>query len=138
MLNRQQVEKVLVLNGVKPTAADEEIRSLLIQARWHEDDVKAALLVLKENVETHETHVDTLHKVFRTDERLQPDTINALLGIDVDLSDTDIEVNRERARGHMTFSQLSQIALVSVALAAISLSLFMWLMKVGPFHQTVI
>ena len=50
---------------------------MLISARFDNDEVNAALVVLRENTKTNETRVDGLHKVFRTDEGLQIVTIMA-------------------------------------------------------------
>jgi len=136
MFDRIQVEKMLVLNGVEPTAPDEEIRSVLIEARWDKHDVDAALSVLRENTETHETHVDTLHKVFRTDERLQPSTISALLGIDLDITDADVVPDAIESRNSISFMQKTQMACVTLFLAGACMVGLMWFMKVGIFHHT--
>lgn len=138
MFSRAQVEKLLILNGVEPTAPDEEIRAVLVQARWHEEDVNSALSVLKENTTTHKTHVDTVHKIFRSDDRLQADTINAVLGIDVDFSDADIALRRKQAKNGMSFSFVLTVAFVALIVSMACLFSMMWLMKVGLFHQTVV
>lgn len=138
MFDRVQVEKLLVLNGVEPTAPDEEIRSVLIEARWDHDDVNAALSVLRENTATHETHVDTFHKVFRSDQRLKPSTISALLGIDLDLTDADVSPAAVQSKKTVSAGQKAQMILVTLCLTGICTVGLMWFMKVGLFHHTAV
>ena len=70
MLDRTHLERVLKINGVSPTAADEEIRAVLLSARYRDDEVNMALLVLRENVDTKAARVDSLQKLMRSDQLL--------------------------------------------------------------------
>jgi len=108
-----------------------------VSANWHHDDVETALMVLRENTVSHETHVDTLHKIFRSDERLKPETISSLLGIDMDISSKDIELKRKLAKGRFTMGLVVQIFLVSLFFAVVIMLSSMWLLEFGIFHQTV-
>jgi hypothetical protein len=137
MIERDYISKILKLNGIDVTAPDEEIKSVLISAHWHEDDVDTALMVLRENKKNHETHVDTLHKVFHSDERLSPETISSLLGIDMEVSSKDIELRRKLAKGQLSAGLILQMSLVSILLASVVLLASMWFLKFGIFHQTV-
>ena len=67
MIDKRSIEAFLRVNGIPPTAQDEEIRSVLLSAKWNENEVDTALVVLKENLTNQETHVDTLHKVFNSE-----------------------------------------------------------------------
>jgi hypothetical protein len=97
MIEKKNIEAFLKVNGIPPTARDEEIRSVLLSARWNHNEVDTALMVLKENVKSNQTHVDTLHKVFNTDDRLSSAEISNLLGIDVHLSSEDVgDINKKR------------------------------------------
>ena len=58
MIEKRSVEAFLKVNGIPATAKDEEIRSVLLSARWNNNEVDTALMVLKENVLSNETHVD--------------------------------------------------------------------------------
>lgn len=136
MFERQQIEKMLVAHGINPTAADEEIRAVLVSAEWHEDDIEAAIYVLRDNNHNNQSHVDALHQVFRTDERMRPETIKALLGIDIDINSRDVIKHKRHARGKLALSQIINISLTSIALAVVCLLLAMWYMKVGFFHYT--
>jgi hypothetical protein len=117
MIEKQHIEAFLKANGVKPTASDEEIRSVLISARWEHQEIDTALIVLKENIVSHETHVDTLHKVFNSDNRLDAAEISALLGIEVTLSNKDVNlsVTEQRKRSERRRIILSFVLSVCIA-----------------------
>ncbi len=137
MLKREHIERLLALNGVTPAASDEEIKSLLLGARWTEDDVEAAVIVLRENKSTHERHVDSLHKVFQSDDRLRPDVVASLLGVHMDVSAADIKLAKKRKRGSVSLQQGVSIALFAIILAASFVLVSMWHLEVGVFHQTL-
>ncbi len=134
MLDRAHIEKLLKLNGVAPTAADEEIKSVLISARWHKDDVETALLILRENLNSHEAHIDTLHKVFRSDEQLDAEMISALLGVDISLTPEALKSDSQMHRARISFGQMVQIGLVSLSASVICLLASMWYLQIGVFH----
>lgn len=123
------------MNGSSPAAPDEEIRSVLISARWNKDDVESALTVLRENVRTHKSRVEHLNNVFITDKRLSPDAIHALLGIDVRVDATDL--SRLRARQSMAYwVQVFSIFLIAIIIAAAALLGVMYAEGVGVFHPS--
>jgi hypothetical protein len=120
MIEKQHVEAFLKANGVKETASDEEIRSVLISARWDHEEIDTALIVLKENMTSHETHIDTLHKVFNSDSRLNAAEITALLGIEVSLTHHDVttSVSEKRQlieRGRIIFSFILSVFLATAS-----------------------
>lgn len=134
MIEKRNIEAFLKVNGIPPTAKDEEIRSVLISARWNQNEVDTALMVLRENVKSQKSHVDTLHKVFNSDDRLNSSEISALLGIDVHLSSedvTDVNTKRKTIENHQAL-----IAFVlSVIIAATSLGYMLFVEKAGVFHE---
>lgn len=133
MIKRDQVEAILRVNGVTPTAPDEQIRSVLLSARYNNDEVDTALMVLRENIKTKQTHVDGLHKVFRTGEALSPDEISSLLGIEVDIDtsvDPEVEI-REFSKLQHTF-----IWILSFIFAVAAILLYMYIQKIGLFHPS--
>lgn len=136
MFDRTQIEKFLKINGVGLDSPHEEIRSVLLSAKWHEEDVETALLVLKEDTQSHKTRVDSLHKVFRKDDALKPETISALLGIDMDISPEDIAARRAGARNRLTASQVMHIAIVSLAFSLLFIFGSMYVSQTGMFHQS--
>lgn len=134
MLKRNQIESILKINGVQPTSPDEQIRSVLLSARYSKDEVDTAIMVLRENIVTNKTRVDGLHKVFRSDEALSPEEISQLLGIEIDLSDR-VAHRTEKTRD---FSKL-QYALVwilSFILAIVGLLFYMYVHNLGLFHPS--
>ncbi len=136
MIDRTHIEQILRLNGLQPTAADEEIRSVLISARWHKEDVETAITVLRENVNTRTSRVDTLHDVFLTDNRLSPEAIRSLLGIDVELGVSELETLRQ-SRQNLYMWQIISIFMIAVATAAILIVFMMYSQKVGFFHPSM-
>lgn len=135
MIEKRNVEAFLKANGIPPTAKDEDIRSVLLSARWNNREVDTALMVLKENIVSNKTHVDTLHKVFNSDDRLSSAEITKLLGIDVDLSDH----NSNQKDG--TFSQqVHHSSLITIILAILiavsSIGHLMYQEQAGFFHET--
>jgi hypothetical protein len=134
MMKREQIESVLKINGVEPTSADEEIRSVLLSARYSKDEVDTAIMVLREDTKTKKTRVDGLHKVFRTNEGLRPDEISQLLGIEVNLNrrvpDDTSELNR------MSALQNVIIWVLSALIAVLGLVFYMYIYKVGIFHSS--
>ncbi len=137
MFQRDQVEKLLSLNGVTTEASDDEIKSVLLSARWHKDDIEAAVLVLRENKVTHQTHVDSMHKVFRSDERMHPETVSALLGIEMNVMPSDMPSGERRVERGMTSKQMMTVAVVSLALSLMFVLAAMWHLEMGMFHQTL-
>lgn len=134
MIEKRNVEAFLKVNGIPPTAKDEEIRSVLLSARWNNNEVDTALMVLKENVKSNETHVDTLHKVFNTDDRLSSSEISKLLGIDVSLSDREVgDINKKHQLSKNSTAFLTLV--LSIIIAVSSIGYLMYKEKAGVFHM---
>lgn len=134
MINRDQIEKILKINGVSAAAPDEQIRSVLLSARYDNDEVDTAIMVLREDINTKKTRVDGLHKVFRTEQALDSKEIAQLLGIEVDITDRiTARENREKA----SFSYYIVLWLVSVAFATGAILFYMNMHQVGIYHPSV-
>lgn len=133
MIDRKHVEQLLKVNGLSPTAADEEIRSVLISARWHKEDVETAITVLRENVNTHQSRVDTLHDVFMTDRRLSPEAIHSLLGIDMEVNTSDLEIMRSKRQSLYMWQTISIFLMAFVIAAGMVLAL-MYTQGIGLFY----
>ena len=131
MIRREQVESILKINGVPESAADEEIRSVLLSARYNKDEVDTAIMVLRENVTTNKTRVDGLHKVFRTNETLSPEEISQLLGIDVTLEERVVPQSRVRK---MSVFQIIIVWMLATSIAFAGIIFYMYLHQVGFFH----
>jgi hypothetical protein len=135
MIEKRNVEAFLKVNGIPPTAKDEEIRSVLLSARWNNNEVDTALMVLKENINSNVTHVDTLHKVFNSDDRLSSSEISKMLGIDVNLSDLEEETV---LRKHQIIQNGNSLAVLILALviAFSSIGYLMYKAGAGVFHSS--
>lgn len=135
MIKRDQIESILKINGVAPGSADEQIRSVLLSARYSKDEVDTAIMVLRENTKTNQTRVDGLHKVFRSSEALNSAEISQLLGIEVNI---DQAVARQ-ARGAEGISGWLYVVVwvLSVVVAVVGILIYMYLYRVGVFHPSV-
>lgn len=133
MIKRSQIKKILKVNGVSPLSPDDHIRSVLLSARFNKDEVDTAIMVLREDANTKQVRVDGLHKVFRTDEALQPKEISELLGIEVDASTF---YRPERSTSTMAGIQYVSIWLFSVFFAVATVLTIMYVNEVGPFHPS--
>jgi len=134
MLQKKDIETILKINGVSAAAPDEEIRSVLLSARYNKDEVDTAIMVLRENTKTHQTRVDGLHKVFRSDQALNPAEISALLGIEVEVNEVTQLKNRKR---EMSMFQSAFVAFFAFGLAVAGVFSAMYIYQVGPFHPSV-
>ena len=134
MIDRSHVEAILKVNGVTPAAPEEEIRSVLLSARYHKDEVDTAIMVLREDTNTKKTRVDGLHKVFRSDQALNSNEIAQLLGIEVDISDR-IEARSNANR--ISYVYYVVLWLLSVFFATGIILFYMHMHQVGVFHPSV-
>lgn len=133
MIKQTQIEKILKINGVSPSSPEDHIRSVLLSARFDKEEVDAAVMVLRENRNTKQVKVEGLHKVFRSDESLQPQEISALLGIDVDASSF---YRPQEEPSTVVGVQYVTIWIVSVIFAVITVLTTMYVNQVGPFHPS--
>lgn len=133
MINRDHIESILKINGVAPGSPDEQIRSVLMSARYSKDEVDTAIMVLRENIKTKSTRVDGLHKIFRTDEALRPEEISQLLGIEVNI---DQSINTQSRSRDLSKYQFVLVWILSVLLAVLGIFVYMYLHKIGVFHPS--
>lgn len=136
MIDRKNIEQILRLNGLSETAEDEDIRSVLISARWNKEDVETAITVLRENTKTHASRVDKLHNVFFADRALTPEAIHSLLGIDVEVNSSELVSLRARRQSLYQW-QLISIFVFSLLIAFAFVIAMMYWQKAGPFHPGI-
>lgn len=133
MVDKKHIESILKINGLGTASPDEEIRSVLLSARFNKDEVDTALMILRENTKTNATRVDGLHKVFRTDEALQASEISQLLGIEVQVHEKiEAGINARR------YSLLQVILLwfISIIIATTAVLFYMYSNQTGVFHPS--
>ena len=109
------------------------MRSVLLSARYNKDEIDTAMMVLRENTITKETHVDGLHKVFRTDEALHSSEISKLLGVEVDVRE---KITVKKSPDTFTVMQFVVLWTVSVILAVSTILFYMYSKDMGLFHPT--
>jgi hypothetical protein len=136
MMDVRHIESLLRINGLQKTASNEEIRSVLLSARFKDDEIDTALMVLRENTDTKETKFEGLHKVFRSDQALKPDEISRLLGINVDIKET-IRCEDRRPQRNFSFLQMFVIWLTSIIIAIAGVLFYMYSNQMGVFHPLV-
>jgi len=132
MLKREQIEAILKVNGIDSSSPDEEIRSILLSARFDKGEVDAALMVLKENTKTNITRVDGLHKVFRSDIGLSPEEVSSLLGIDMEIE--DFTERRLKEENRVAWLQAVITVVIAIILSFSGVIGAMYVYKVGIFH----
>lgn len=136
MIDRAYLKTFLEINNISPAASDEEIKSVLVSAHWHEDDVDTTLTILRENPNDKKQYTDTIHKVFRNDDRLNPESISALLGIDVQLDSAQLAEQRRRARGDLSMRSMMFLLLISSLLSLLCVLATMWHLEIGLFYYS--
>ncbi len=134
-MQREYIEKILQLNGIDTSSPDDQIKSVLLSARWHKDDVDTAILVLREDTETHESHVDSVRKVFHSDERLRPETVRSLLGVDMDVSGEKIKPGKRKNMRGLSFVQFMEIVVLAGILSVAVITFMMWHSHIGMFQN---
>ena len=135
MIDIQQIETLLRIQGISATSPVEEIRSALFSAQYSASEVESALMVLRENVGDNTSRLEGLHKIYRTDVSLRPKEITALLGVNFELSDSDIKVHR--ARG-LSGAQNFLVLAVALGLALTGVIYAMYVNQAGPFHPSAV
>lgn len=87
---------------------------------------------------TPEEREEMIRTVYRTNEKLSPQTIHALLGIDVDLTELEESfAKRHAASGRITAGQIATIVILSILLAVFGFVFGMYYFEVGPFHPSM-
>jgi hypothetical protein len=125
MIAREHIENFLRLNGIAHGAPEDEIRSALAAARWLDRDIEIALALLRGDARAELEQVDPGEKLFRSDSRVSPDMLSALLGIDIHIHNRrTLSVSpAARSGGQLAAYGLVGAAAVAVAAAIIFFSL---------------
>jgi hypothetical protein len=131
-MDRKHLERILMINGVSPTAPDEEIRTLLMSAHYREDEVETALMVLREQRDTKVQRLEGVHTLIQTDKNLSAKEVSSLLGIDITVPSKDRQAARKPVR--MTGRDAVVIIVLAVLIAGLALGLSMYVLDFGLFH----
>lgn len=135
MIDRSHIEKILQVNGMTSAQPDAVIRSVLLSARYDKDEIDTAIMVLREDADSNKLRVEGLHKVFRSDDSLQPKEISQLLGIQVDASQY---ISHADTNNRIKMTTFFSVWICSVVFAAVGVLLFMHVNSVGIFHPSML
>ena len=86
---------------------------------------------------TPEEREEMIRTVYRTNEKLNPQTIHALFGIDVDLSDFEHDYRKRHASTDISWLQITIILALSLLLAGLGFFAGLYYFEVGPFHPSL-
>lgn len=136
MYTKRHIETILRINGLSLAASDEEIKSVLLYAKCEDvDTIISALRNEKTDADRDlcgASRPKTRCNVLLADERLKPETIRELLGVDVEVRFEDIDVARQQ-RQQISVAQVLSIFGWSALCAAIAISGIMWYYQIGVF-----
>lgn len=134
MYDRKHIERVLKINGLTLEASDEEVRAVLLGARYRDDEVDQALQVLRENTILDNAESAKLaHKIMRTDRGLSAGEVSRLLGIDVPVP--ALTTPQREQQNRFTTTHLAVITVLSLLVAGIGLGLAMYAQGFGVFYN---
>ena len=85
MVSKEHVINFLRLNEVELSETDEVIRGALFAARWHEQDVDIALMLVRDIKVDPTRMLPRAHHLLSVDGAIAPQTLSSLLGIDIAL-----------------------------------------------------
>lgn len=133
MIDKKHIEQFLLLNGLTIDAPEDAIRSLLVDAGWHDEDAAMALKLLRDEIAVDAEEAGAAHKTLSSDHKIKPETLASLLGVDVEVESVTLQHHESLDRKYR--SQLFSIVVFSVIGALIFLLAAMWYMQVGVFHE---
>lgn len=135
MPSRKHVETLLRINGYDITSSDDEIRSVLVSARYTEKDVETVITMLRGKISSEiNKNNDGLHKVFRTNEGLKPHEIAKLLNIEVPVKLSSVDTNKNTISPKKALQELAITSAIMIGVACVLLLGAMFYYKIGLFH----
>lgn len=134
-MNKKEIETILKINGFDNSTPEDQIKTVLLSARYSADEVDAAIIMLKRSPDTGAETVSGLHKVFYADKRLRPSEISSLLGVDLDL---ETPISRRSRRSTLSILQFILVWFFSVFFAVSGILFYMYLNEIGLFHPSSI
>ena len=132
-MNRDQLLTVLKINGLEPTAPEEDVRAVLRNARYSAHEVESALHILRDANAIEDARVDGLHRVFYSDEHLRPNEVASLLGVEMQV---DMPIKRWKRGQDFTETEIWIIVIGSILIAVITTVTCMAAAEAGYFYGT--
>lgn len=142
MFDKRFIERFLRLNNVDLTASEEEIRAVMHEARWADNDVAAAIALIKGDTKSEQALSERIkEKTFRPDMDWSSNKLSSLLGIDVIVDPQAIQTHPPTRAQVVDFGKKLLLGICAIATAAIIAAtvgiIVMYLLEVGPFTRPV-
>lgn len=141
MQDRAFINNFLKINGVSADATDDQVKGVLSDARWTDDEIKTALTILRGDVDDSGIVAVTKHDaaLFRPDIDISSRQLSRLLGVDVIVDPSLIHHNHKKRRRESFIKDdlaiWTIIVLLSIILALVIAWLLMFSMKIGPYRD---
>ena len=139
--DRAFIDNFLKVNGISADASDEDIRKVLEEARWTEEEIAVALFILRGDVDDSGIVALTKHDaaLFRPEINIGSKNLSRLLGVDVivdpSLIKSDSKKRLQRRALREEFAIWTIIILLSIILALVVAWLLLFTMKIGPYRE---
>lgn len=141
-LDRSFIDNFLKINGVSAGANDAEIRDVLTKAKWNDEEIQTAILILRESASTTGIVAVTKHSttLFAPTADLSSRQLSRLLGVDVIVDPSVIKDPRtgelaSSRRAREEFVMWTIILLLSSVLAIAVLWILLFTLKLGPYRD---
>lgn len=141
MQDQQFLKRFLKLNEVSSESSDEDITKVLKEAKWTDDEIRTALLLIRGK--PYDMGVVAVTKknttLFRPDMNLSSERLSTLLGVDVVIDPTKIRLSGsnelvQRPGDHYNFVLWVIIFFLSTLLAIFVTWVLMFTMEFGPYQ----
>lgn len=157
----EEINQNLSMLGVTSETPIDEARSTLREARFTDEEIETAVTLLQTTTTTSAAPVESpipssasltpptlvstsmasdervlaTRKLFRTQQALQPDEIQQLLGVEVAIDTRLVEI--ERRGDYLSILQYVLVWFFSVLIAVCGIMFYMYINHVGFFHEQV-
>lgn len=134
MYDRKHIERVLKVNDLTSESPDEEIRSVLLGARYKDDEIMKAMQILRNSAPAEDGEDEKLaQKITRTDKSLTPNEVSKLLGIDIPVN--TLLQRQVMSNGKFTGVHAALIVVLALLIASMGIGLAMYASGFGFFHN---
>ena len=131
MLQKGHIQSILKINGITPDSSESEVREVLSGARYNEDEINAAVTMLKNGTEPSVSNLDGLHKVFRSSDGLKPNEISNLLSIDIGINDLN---KPQTTKSSTDLNEPIVFTFATVIISAVGLIVAMYIYNIDILH----
>lgn len=132
-MNRNQLKSILKINGYTEDASDDDVRAVLLQAKYSESEIENALIILRQSDVKPMVRSDGLHTVFYSDSHLKPREIAGLLGIEVDFEASSFRLEEKKS---FNLNEVLIIMVLSAVIAILGIVIYMYSNQIGFFHPS--